>query len=258
MSHTASDIRPADGDRYDVIVVGAGAAGLTAAATAAVSGCRVLVVEATARVGGTTAVSGGMVWIPANYKMKEGGLADSEAAAREYLRHTVPGSEHDPRMSAFLARGDEAVRFLEQHTAVKLRPVRRYPDYYPDLPGATAGGRVLEPLPFDGRSLGRDFTLLRDPLPELTLFGGMMISREDIPVLRRVGRSPMAAWHTAKLVDPIREAAPAPSSRHEPRARERARGAALQVRPRPRCADHARGIGRGTRDDRRPRRRRAR
>jgi glycine/D-amino acid oxidase-like deaminating enzyme len=193
-------IRAAKSEAYDLIVIGAGAAGLTAASTAAALGRSVLVLEHSDRVGGTTAISGGMVWIPANYKMSEAGLSDSLEAARDYLRRLVPSCEQDRRMSAFLAHGDEAIRFLDEHTAVKLRPVRRYPDYYPNLPGATAGGRVLEPVPFDGRDLGRDFALLRDPLPEFLLFGGMMVSREDIPVLRRAGRSPRAMWHTAKLV----------------------------------------------------------
>ena len=187
-------------DAYDLIVIGAGAAGLTAAATAAALGRSVLVLEHTGRVGGTTAISGGMVWIPANDKMREAGIPDTLEAAREYLRRLVPDCDQDPRMSAFLAHGDEAIRFLDSHTAVKLRPVRRYPDYYPCLPGATAGGRVLEPVPFNGRVLGDDFALLRDPLPEFLLFGGMMISREDIPLLRRVGRSPRALWHTVKLI----------------------------------------------------------
>jgi len=187
-------------DAYDLIVIGAGAAGLTAAATAAALGRSVLVLEHTDRIGGTTAISGGMVWIPANYKMREAGLPDTLEAAREYLRRLVPDCDRDPRMSAFLAHGDEAIRFLDEHTAVKLRPVRRYPDYYPHLPGATAGGRVLEPVPFDGRVLGADFALLRDPLPEFLLFGGMMISRDDIPLLRRAGRSPRALWHTVKLI----------------------------------------------------------
>lgn len=187
-------------DAYDLVVVGSGAAGLTAACTAAALGAHVLVLECSDRIGGTTAISGGMVWVPANYKMKEAGMPDSLGAARDYLRRLVPGFEQDSRMSAFLTRVDEAIRFLDEHTAVKLRPVRRYPDYYPDLPGATAGGRVLEPVPFDGRALGSDFALLRDPLPEFLLFGGMMISREDLPVLRRVGRSPRAMWHIAKLI----------------------------------------------------------
>ncbi|SDR50768.1 Succinate dehydrogenase/fumarate reductase, flavoprotein subunit [Paraburkholderia fungorum] len=187
-------------ENYDLIVVGAGAAGLAAASVGAAQGHRVLLIEHTARIGGTTAISGGMVWIPANHKMQEAGLDDSAEAARRYIDETVPGGANGERMRAFLQHGDPAIRYLEVHTALKLRPVRRYPDYYPDLPGATAGGRVLEPVPFDGRELGRDFALLRDPLPEFMLFGGMMISREDIPKLRRIGKSPLATWDVLKLI----------------------------------------------------------
>lgn len=186
-------------NEYDLIVVGSGAAGLAAACTAAARGKRVVVIEASDRIGGTTAISGGMVWIPGNYQMQAAGIPDSLEAAREYLRHTVPGADDSPRMRAFLERGNEAIRFLEANTSLRLRPVRRYPDYYPDTPGATAGGRVLEPVPFDGSLLGADFAILRDPLPEFLLFGGMMVSREDLPVLRRVGRSPKAVWHAARL-----------------------------------------------------------
>lgn len=184
----------------ELIVVGAGAAGMTSAAVAAAQGLRVLLVDCADRVGGTTAISGGMVWVPANHRMAEAGIEDSLAAARTYLGHTVPPDD-DPRpLEAFLSRGDEALRFLEQHTAVQLQPVRTYPDYYPDLPGATAGGRVLEPVPFDAQLLGTRFGLLRPPLPEFTLFGGMMISRSDIPHLRRAARSAASAWHVAKLL----------------------------------------------------------
>jgi hypothetical protein len=140
-----------------------------------------------------------MVWIPGNYKMNAAGLPDDLAAGREYLRHTVPGSGDDPQMQAFLEHGDLAIQFLEAHTSLRLQPVRRYPDYYPETPGATAGGRVLEPVPFDGAELGADFRTLRDPLPEFLLFGGMMVSREDMPILRKVGRSPKAFWYATKL-----------------------------------------------------------
>jgi 2-polyprenyl-6-methoxyphenol hydroxylase-like FAD-dependent oxidoreductase len=187
-------------ENYDLIVVGAGAAGLAAASIGAAEGHRVLLLEHTGRIGGTTAISGGMVWIPANHKMREAGIADSDAAARRYIEETVPGAMNDARMRAFLQYGDAAIRQLEARTALKLRTVRRYPDYYPDLPGATPGGRVLEPVPFDGRELGKDFALLRDPLPEFMLFGGMMISREDIPKLRRLGKSPAATWDVLKLI----------------------------------------------------------
>lgn len=187
-------------DDYDVIVIGAGAAGLSAASTAAAEGRKVLLLEHTDRVGGTTAVSGGMVWIPANHKMTGCGLSDSKEAAREYLSKTVPGGLDDARMQAYLERGDAAIRYLESHTSVRLRPVVRYPDYYPRVEGATPGGRVLEPVPYDGRELGSCFKFLRDPLPEFLLWGGMMIGREDIPKLRKIGKSLSATWHCTKLL----------------------------------------------------------
>lgn len=183
----------------DVVVVGAGAAGLTAACKAALEGASVLVLEQALVIGGTTAISGGMVWIPANTKMAAIGKPDSLDAARAYLEATVPPGDRQ-RLNAFLSWGDEALRDLEARTSLRLQPVATYPDYYPDLPGATSGGRVLEPVPFDATVLGRDFALLRDPLPEFMLFGGMMISRQDIPHLRKAARSPRSAWHVAKLL----------------------------------------------------------
>ncbi|ACL62646.1 FAD-dependent oxidoreductase [Methylobacterium nodulans] len=182
---------------WDVIVVGSGAGGLTAASIAAAEGCSVLLVEQAPVVGGTTAISGGMVWIPGNGKAAQS--PDRLEAARIYLEHTAPPGDRQ-RLEAFLASGADAVRDLEARTALRLQPVPTYPDYYPDLPGATSSGRVLEPEPYDAGQLGDAFALLRDPLPEFTLFGGMMISRQDIPHLRRVGRSWRSAWHVAKLL----------------------------------------------------------
>ena len=185
---------------FDVVVVGAGAAGMTAAAVAAAEGRRVLLLEHAAQVGGTTAISGGMVWVPANPVMVEAGIPDSIDAARSYLRHTVPEADTVATLEAFLARGPEAIAYLADKTSVRLQPVKTYPDYYPDQPGATTGGRVLEPVPFDAAVLGARFAMLRSPLPEFMLFGGMMISRADIPHLRRMARSPVSAWHVARLM----------------------------------------------------------
>jgi succinate dehydrogenase/fumarate reductase flavoprotein subunit len=187
-------------ERCDVLVIGAGAAGLTAAAVAAAEGRRVLLLECSPFVGGTTAISGGMVWVPANHKMAAAGRPDSVDAARAYLAHTVPADDDRAPLDTFIREGDAAIRYLEAKTALRLRPVMSYPDYYPDLPGATPGGRVLEPMPFDARTLGPSFALLRAPLPEFLLFGGMMVHRSDIPHLRRAVRSPKAAWYVAKLL----------------------------------------------------------
>jgi succinate dehydrogenase/fumarate reductase flavoprotein subunit len=186
-------------DVWDAVVVGAGAAGLTAACTAAAAGCSVLVLEQAKVVGGTTAISGGMVWLPANHKTAEAGRPDSLEAARTYLDATVPGKQRE-KLETFLAQADKALKDLEAKTSLHFQPVLTYPDYYPDLPGGTPGGRVLEPVPFDGGRLGRAFDLVRDPLPEFTLFGGMMISRKDIPHFRRAAKSLPSALRASRLV----------------------------------------------------------
>lgn len=183
----------------DVIVVGSGAGGMAAACAAAAGGCSVVLIEHAAVVGGTTAVSGGMVWLPANAKMAAAGRPDTIEAARTYLDQLVPGSDRQ-RLEVFLREAATVLQELEARTSVRLQPVLTYPDYYPDRAGATAGGRVLEPVPFDARVLGRDFALVRPPLPEFMLFGGMMISRQDIPHLRRAARSLRSAARTARLI----------------------------------------------------------
>jgi succinate dehydrogenase/fumarate reductase flavoprotein subunit len=155
-------------DSYDVVVIGAGAGGMTAAAVASVEGLSVLVIEKAEFVGGTTAWSGGMVWIPVNAQMKRAGLADSPSDAASYLASTVPEADNADLREAFLTRGPEAIGYLEANTEVRLQPVKVYPDYYPEKPGATSGGRVLEPASFDGARLGKNFDRLRPPLPEFT------------------------------------------------------------------------------------------
>ena len=185
---------------YDVIAVGAGAGGMAAAVVCASKGLRVLLLEKGAQVGGTTAISGGMVWVPANAKMRGAGLSDTLESAELYLRRVLPPELRPALLGAFLEHGKEAVGYLEAHADIRFRAVRAYPDYLQQEPGATLGGRVLEPVPFDGRALGRRFALLRPPLPEFMLFGGMMVDRADIPHFRRAGRSLGSTLRVSRLV----------------------------------------------------------
>jgi len=173
---------------HDAIVLGAGAGGLAAACAAAARGLRVLLLEKTAWVGGTAAISGGMVWVP------------RDPEARSYLAATLSAGVRPELIDAFLREGPAAIDWLQAHTELRLKPVPRYPDYYPSLPGATPSGRVLEPVGYDARSLGPDLALLRPPLPEFTLFGGMMVDRADLPHFRAVTRSPRSMARVARLL----------------------------------------------------------
>ncbi|MDG4647881.1 FAD-dependent oxidoreductase [Roseibacterium sp. SDUM158017] len=186
--------------RFDVVVVGAGAAGMTAAATAAAHGLDVIVVEKTGLVGGNTSYSGGMVYVPCNDKMAEAGHPDDFDRMMAYLDAAVPTDDGRAARERFVRRGPEAVRFLEANTAVRLKPVPFYPDYYPEFEGAAEGMRVLEPLAFDAATLGDWFRKLRPPLPEFTILGGMMIAREDIPHFRKMWRSPRSFARATRLV----------------------------------------------------------
>jgi succinate dehydrogenase/fumarate reductase flavoprotein subunit len=127
-----------------IIVAGSGATGLAAALAAATAGARVLVAERAADLGGTSALSGGRVWIPANGF--PGNEADTVDAARTYLSGLFP-AQYEHMTEAFLAHGPEMARFVEKHTPHRFAVCGTYPDYHPDRPGATTGGRCLDMEP---------------------------------------------------------------------------------------------------------------
>ena len=185
---------------YDVVVIGAGAAGMSAALFAAIRGARTLLVEKTGFVGGTSAFSAGSIWIPNTRHASEVGASDSVENAEGYLRQIV-GNHADASLRArFLEAGPEAVELFETQSEVKLRAYARHPDYRSELDGAALAGRALEPLPFDGRLLGDAFMLVRPPLPEFTLLGGMMVDRTDIGHLLSSTKSIRSLVHSAGLL----------------------------------------------------------
>lgn len=184
----------------DVLVVGSGAGGLTAACTAAHHGLEVIVTEKEPSFGGTTAYSAGVIWIPLNGHAVRAGLRDSREAALGYLEAEVGAFLERGKAAAFLAHAPEMLAFLEQHSHARYLVMDAWSDYHPEVPGASQGGRSLLPEPYDGRLLGARFRELRAPLPTMMLFGGMSVSRDDIPHLLNATRSPRSAWHVAKML----------------------------------------------------------
>jgi succinate dehydrogenase/fumarate reductase flavoprotein subunit len=184
----------------DVVVLGSGAAGLTAAVTASLAGLSAVVLEHRPDIGGTSARSSGTVWVPGNPHLPPAGAAHDREQAARYLEALVGNRGERAMWEAFLEHAPRMIAELSAHADIGFRPYLTAPDYRQECPGAAAGGRPLEPLPFDGRLLGNDFARLAWPLPELMLFGGMMITRGEAARLLRADRSPASAWLGLRLV----------------------------------------------------------
>ncbi|MEM1434587.1 MAG: FAD-dependent oxidoreductase [Pseudomonadota bacterium] len=139
----------------DVVILGAGASGLCAALTAYEQGAEVLLLEKSDLVGGTAAISGGVIWAPDNPVMRRAGLSDSAAAARAYFESLAPGQLDPPVLDAFLDHCSETLAFLEREAPLEFSLLEGYPDYYLDRPGALeGGGRALDNGLFSFLELG--------------------------------------------------------------------------------------------------------
>lgn len=182
----------------DVLIVGSGASGMSTAITAAAAGLSVLIVEKSSHFGGSTARSGGWLWIPGTSLAKVQGIRETAEEARTYLRHEAGASFQPERVDAFLAYGPEAVDYFTSHTDVQFDMPLVFPDYHAEAPGGKQGGRSMVTRPFDGRELGEHVRFLAPALPELTVFGMMLASGKDIIHFMRVTRSAKSAWYVAK------------------------------------------------------------
>lgn len=189
-----------DSSTYDLIVIGAGAGGMAAALFAAIKNQKVLLVERTGYVGGTSALSAATVWIPNSHHAASVGSGDSLAKVTKFLDAVVGNRSSATMRDAFLRSGPEAIATLEASTDVKFRPYATHPDYEQQFDGASMRGRALEPIPFDGRVLGTALKQLRPPIPEFTLFGGMMVDRTDINHLLGLNKSLKSLTHAAKIL----------------------------------------------------------
>jgi succinate dehydrogenase/fumarate reductase flavoprotein subunit len=182
----------------DLLVLGAGAAGMTTALVASLEGLRPLVVEKTHQVGGTMATSAGTVWIPGNRQSRDAGYDDTAEAAAKYLDALIGAPDHTGIRAAYLRTGPHVIDYLRQRSQVRFVPCGKHPDYR-DMPGAAVTGRALAPETFDGRLLGADFVRVRPPMPEFMVLGGMMAGKEDIPRLINRFRSVGSFFYAGRL-----------------------------------------------------------
>ena len=147
----------------DVVVVGAGGAGMTAALAAQKRGLDTILVEKSSHFGGSTARSGGGVWIPGNYALKEAGEDDDLANAKLYLDSIVGDVVPKVRRDTYVDRGAEVLDFLKANTPVRFKWVPQYSDYHPEAAGGRARGRTVEPVPLNARFLGEELDRLHPP-----------------------------------------------------------------------------------------------
>ena len=144
---------------------------MTSALFAADQGLSVLVVEKSDKYGGTSAISGGGIWIPNNHYFAELGGQDSFELALQYLKAATGEHGDEVRLRAYLSNAPQMIRALEVNSRVRYAVADKYPDYYPHLPGALPGGRTLDPEIFDTSLLGDELDNLRKPSPSTLLMG---------------------------------------------------------------------------------------
>ena len=185
------------GQEYDVVVVGSGAAGMVAALTAAHQGLSTVVVEKAAHYGGSTARSGGGVWIPNNEILQRDGVTDTAEAARTYLHSIIGDVVPAEKIDTYLRRGPEMLSFVLKHSPLKLCWVPNYSDYYPESPGGRAGGRSVEPKPFDAKKLGVDEDGLEPPYGKVPL--NMVVMQQDYVRLNQLKRHPRGLLRSLKV-----------------------------------------------------------
>ena len=164
---------------YDVIVVGSGAGAMTSALFAADQGLSVLIVEKSDRYGGTSAISGGGIWIPNNHYFKALGGNDSPELSMQYLKAATGEHADEGRLRAYVEHAPQMIKTLTQNSHVRYAVADKYPDYYPHLPGALPGGRTLDPELFDTSLLAEELPNLRKPSPSTLLMGRIAWTARD-------------------------------------------------------------------------------
>lgn len=193
------DDSPAKFDQqFDVVVVGTGAGGMTAALCAKAQGLDTVLIEKEPLYGGTTAVSGGGIWIPCNDQIESVGGNDNYADALTYLRHLIGEDVPLARIEAYLKNAPEMVRLMAREFDVHFRSIPKYPDYFPKAPGSRPGYRTMEPAHYDASKLGDELDRLRDCYKGQKLMGRISMDQVEAHVLFTRARGWI--WLTLKMM----------------------------------------------------------
>lgn len=168
---------------FDIVVVGSGAGGMTAAIRAADLGASVLMVEKAPAYGGTSATSGGGLWIPCNHLMPDVGIDDDRDSAMAYMRALAGNDVPEANIAAFVDTGHEMLRWLHEATEVRYVAMEHYADYYQEQPGSRTGGRSIDPLPYDARRLGGEFAAMQAQHRQVRVMGLMGYTNSEGAIL---------------------------------------------------------------------------
>ncbi len=157
----------------DMLIIGSGAGAMTAALRAAHAKQNVLIVEKAAKYGGTSATSGGGLWIPCNHLMPSVGIDDARDKALTYLRQLCGSDVAPENIEAFVDKAPAMLKWLEDNTHLRYMAMEHYADYYQEVEGAAPGGRSIDPLPYSAKELGDDFLNLQDNHVQTKVMGMM-------------------------------------------------------------------------------------
>lgn len=167
----------------DVLVVGSGSGGMVAALRAQELGADTLVIEKSDKYGGSSAMSGGVIWIPNNHLMPATGIEDSDQEGFDYLKDLTEGNVPDERLWAYVKNGKKMLHWVHEKTRLKFTALDAYPDYYCEAKGYKSGSRSLDPAPFDGKLLGDEFENLRDQHVQVLIFGRYALTTMEVAAI---------------------------------------------------------------------------